>query len=116
MIRRHAVHIHKFMLCNRVYDAIVLRGRNVVKIFCVLIHPNAVVTPLRKAASYEQRKTNLGNQNFRRRIITYSATYYAALTRVYSLPPRIGDTTVESADFTWQNFQMASRRPRNYHT
>ena len=30
----------------------------------------AVVTPLRKAASYEQRKTNLGNQNFRRRIIT----------------------------------------------
>ena len=28
-----------------------------------------VVTPLRKAASYEQRKTNLGNQNFRRRII-----------------------------------------------
>ena len=31
---------------------------------------NAVVTPLRKAASYEQRKTNLGNQNFRHRIIT----------------------------------------------
>ena len=30
----------------------------------------AMVTPLRKAASYEQRKTNLGNQNFRRRIIT----------------------------------------------
>ena len=31
----------------------------------------AVVTPLRKTASYEQRnKTNLGNQNFRRRIIT----------------------------------------------
>ena len=31
---------------------------------------NAVVTPLRKAASYEQRKTNLGNQNFWRRILT----------------------------------------------
>ena len=32
---------------------------------------NAVVTPLRKAASYEQRKTNLGNQTFRSgRIIT----------------------------------------------
>ena len=30
---------------------------------------NVVVTPLRKAASYEQRQTNLGNQNFRRRII-----------------------------------------------
>ena len=29
----------------------------------------AVVTPLRKAASYEQRKTNLGNQNIWRRII-----------------------------------------------
>ena len=25
------------------------------------ISPNAVVTPLRKAASYEQRKTNLGS-------------------------------------------------------
>ena len=32
--------------------------------------PIAVVTPLRKAASYEQRKTNLGNHNFWRRIIT----------------------------------------------
>ena len=32
---------------------------------------HAVVAPLRKAASYEQRKTNLGNKNFRRRIITY---------------------------------------------
>ena len=31
---------------------------------------NAVVTPLRKAASYEQRKKNLGNQTFRRRIST----------------------------------------------
>ena len=31
---------------------------------------NAVVTPLLKAASYDQRKTNLGNQNFRRSIIT----------------------------------------------
>ena len=31
---------------------------------------NAAVTPFRKAASYDQRKTNLGNQNFRRRIIT----------------------------------------------
>ena len=31
---------------------------------------SAVVTPLRKAASYEQRKKNLGNQNFWRRIIT----------------------------------------------
>ena len=30
----------------------------------------AVVTPLRKAASYEQHKTNLGNTNFWRRIIT----------------------------------------------
>ena len=29
-----------------------------------------VVTPLRKAASYEQRNDNLGNQNFRRRIMT----------------------------------------------
>ena len=28
------------------------------------------VTPLHKAASYEQRKTNLGNLNFWRRIIT----------------------------------------------
>ena len=37
---------------------------------CVQEHYYAVVTPLRKAASYEQRKTNLGNQNFRRRIIT----------------------------------------------
>ena len=32
--------------------------------------PNAVVTPLRKAASHEQRKTNLGNQIFWRCIIT----------------------------------------------
>ena len=31
---------------------------------------NAVVTPLRKAASYEQRKTNLGNKHFRPSIIT----------------------------------------------
>ena len=54
---------------------------------------------LRKAASYEQRNTNLGNQHFRRRIITYSATYYAALTRVSSYR-HVGDTTV---DFTWQN-------------
>ena len=46
---------------------------------------NAVVTPLRKAASYEQRKTNLGNLNFlhrKRHILSHSATYYAALTRV----------------------------------
>ena len=35
-----------------------------------IVVTNAVVTRLRKAASYEQRKTNLGNQNFRRRIIT----------------------------------------------
>ena len=72
----------------------------------------AVVTPLRKAASYEQHKTHLGNQKFWRRIITYSATYYAALTRVYPLYRHIGDATVESTDFTWQNFQKASRRPR----
>ena len=72
---------------------------------------NAVVTPLRKAASYEQSKTNLGNQKFRRRIIPRSAMHYAALTRVSSLPSRIGDTTVESAVFTWQNLQRASRRP-----
>ena len=48
---------------------------------------NAVVTPLRKAASYEQRKTNLEvprNCN----VLSRSATYYAALTRVSSLPPR----------------------------
>ena len=39
--------------------------------YCTVIPSrNAVVTPLRKAASYEQRKANLGNQNFRRRIIT----------------------------------------------
>ena len=44
----------------------------------VLLLAYAVVTPLRKAASYEQRKTNLGNQNFRRRIIMYSATYYGS--------------------------------------
>ena len=36
--------------------------------------PNAVVTPLRKAASYEQRKTNLGNQNF--------AAYYHVVPRI----------------------------------
>ena len=40
------------------------------KRYSKIIISNAVVTPLRKAASYEQRKTNLGNQNFRRRIIT----------------------------------------------
>ena len=28
---------------------------------CQYLHPNAVVTPLRKAASYEQRETNLGS-------------------------------------------------------
>ena len=37
---------------------------------CGGVQTNVVVTPLRKAALYEQRKTNLGNQNFRRRIIT----------------------------------------------
>ena len=59
---------------------------------------NAVVTPLRKAASYEQRKTNLGQE-----------IYY--IRHVY----RRHDSRLESADFTWQNFQKASRRPRNYH-
>ena len=49
--------------------------------------PNAVVTPLHKAASYEQRKTYLGNQIFGA-VLSRSATYYAALTRVSSLPPR----------------------------
>ena len=58
---------------------------------------NAVVTPLRKAASYEQRKTNLGSpRNYN---VLSRATYYAVLTRASSLPPRIGDTTVDRADF-----------------
>ena len=59
-------------------------------------HGYAVVTPLRKAVSYEQRKTNLGNLNFWRHI-SRSATYYAALTRVSSLPPC--RRTVDRADF-----------------
>ena len=45
--------------------------------------PYAVVTPLRKAASYEQRKTNLGNSKLVPRncnVLSRSATYYAALT------------------------------------
>ena len=45
---------------------------------------NAVVTPMRKAASYEQRKTNLGNQIFGA-VLSRSGTYYAALTRVSSI-------------------------------
>ena len=40
----------------------------------VLTETNAVVTPLRKAASYEQRKTNLGNQ--------ISAPYYHVVPRI----------------------------------
>ena len=62
----------------------------------------AVVTPLRKAASYEQRKTNLGEKKKNLgAVLSCSATYYAALTRVSSLPPRRRhDSYVESADFT----------------
>ena len=32
--------------------------------------------------------------------------------RGYPRYRHVGDTTVESADFTWQNFQKASRRAR----
>ena len=74
----------------------------------------AVVTPLRKAASYEQRKTILGNQNFRRRIITWCHVLRSNNEGIL-VYRHVGDTTVESADFTWQNFEQASRRPRNYH-
>ena len=54
---------------------------------CHQYDANAVVTPLRKAASYEQRKTNLGNQTFHA-VLSRSAMYYTALKRVSSLPPR----------------------------
>ena len=64
---------------------------------------NALVTPLRKAASYEQRKTNLGNLNFWRRIITI-AMYPRRHVHVH-----VGETAVQRADFTWQNFQKVSR-------
>ena len=87
----------------------------------------AVVTPLRKAASYEQRKTNLGNKIFGS-VLSRSATYYAALTRLSSLPPRrrhdsrkgliLRGRILKILKFL-STFQKASHRPRkgprNYH-
>ena len=67
---------------------------------------NVVVTPLRTAASYEQRKAN------------FSAPYYHVVPRItqhqrgYPRYRHIEDTTVEKVEFTWQNFQKPSRRPR----
>ena len=37
---------------------------------------------------------------------------YIYRVRGYPRYRHVGDTAVESADFTWQNFQKASRRPR----
>ena len=74
-----------------------------------------------KVASYEQNKTNLGNQNFRRRIITVIVPRIMQHQRGYPRYRHVGDTTVDRTDFTWQNFepleflstfQKASRRPR----
>ena len=68
----HMTHLYLYCVCVVIVLCMIIKTDN-----NGLHHSYAVVTPLRKAASYEQRKTNLGNQNFRRR----SATYYAALTR-----------------------------------
>ena len=74
-----------------------------------LSYINAVVTPLCKAASYEQRKTD----KFRKFPVT--VTYYHIVPRItqhkrgYPSYHHVGDTSVDRADFTWQK---ASRRPR----
>ena len=43
------------------YEQVVINKRNKIKQSETLHVYNAVVTPLRKATSYEQRKTNLGS-------------------------------------------------------
>ena len=60
---RHDMHnvATSYTISQKKMSYVALTGRLDVK---VRPRHNAVVTPLRKTASYEQRKTNLGNQNF----------------------------------------------------